>query len=970
MVVIEPNRHRLDIDIQISNQKKDIPIIVQNDSIIFDLGIYIKGEEYSLLDVDEITLAHTRPDGIVIVQEGTTNGHVATFEFGSTEVEVVGIVRAHAQFYKTTVEEGEEIKRVSTLGFTYRVEKDPTGDEFIPSEREQTLIERVLEEGPLIIDRAEEAAEYAEEQAKRAEAATDVIEEFADEVEYILGEIVAPNRETTVLTAGIHILRGDEVDPEDIDQHAPASIEIQGKTLVNLLGRDGKFDDIDRWIQMGADIGLAQDPVLYGENSFYVRGTSETVTGIDLITVQQSKLYIALYEHFPERLDGTTYQVTLRDYGNNDNFEPFPMRNTELNQWNKEYIKFNTNTRPTDGIRFCFGSYSGANANFDSYFDGLRIYEVTQQEYDNIGTIWDDDEVAARFPYVDDLQHITNPYVRAESENLLVGNDFEALDAANLIYHGPYHVEMNYSEPINGTFANGTKVIPNTDYLFNVDITFHVGTSFTMYIVGNNTGDTQITPNPGVPFLWNSTIDTEMNMRFVRGTNIAHIEVKNWMLSVGEEQKSFTPRNPSYLLTDVSLGEIDSKKDVLYQDGGTWTVYEQIKKDNILDGSRDWDLRDYGNPQPDGYHVFRTPNFAGSIGTPGTDNNTFRTISPQGEYYPNGYSYSGPRYSQINSNGSTYINVPAGSSGSGFDSGISFIAPEQIKSFTNGWRYRYNQTWLSVTGNGQEATDEEALTTKPTDYVDWKISYITDNPIPIDVNHLVEGSIQVVGETQIEIGAGGIRRELSNPVNTGTQSRINNLASPDSYLNYRADELFNIYKNSTIDNDWTITTDEFSYGRQRAAISNEIFDPEPDYYTYYTILDKHEFTANPTHVSFVYAKNLRAAVEDLSTEVNNNTKNIAFNRIAIDDLKDQLNYLIDPFSIAKEFDFNTTGSSYPMGDSTIYIDHLVGYLSAGPVIIKTTKISEKVVYQSIIHIGTANITNRTWNGNNWLLSSK
>lgn len=132
------------------------PTVVQNDSVRFIIVVQDGGKPLSagqLSEIKTVTLANVRPDRQTIVTEGTLLGDDQfIFDIGSTETDKTGKVRAMVQMYDAN-------GRVSSLTFSYTVVADPTGQGYEPSEREQTLIEVVLGEGPLVLKQAMEAAE-------------------------------------------------------------------------------------------------------------------------------------------------------------------------------------------------------------------------------------------------------------------------------------------------------------------------------------------------------------------------------------------------------------------------------------------------------------------------------------------------------------------------------------------------------------------------------------------------------------------------------------------------------------------------------------------------------------------------------------------------------------------------------------------------------------------------------------------
>lgn len=138
------------------------PTVTASDDITFVVNIKDDGLAFDLTDVVTFSLVNTRQDKTTIVTTGTKTGlNQVTFILGTNETAVAGKVKAVVQLYDAD-------ERVSTLSFSYKVNVDPTGEGFIPSASEQTLIQIVLGDGPLIIEEAQTAAEYANTQGDYA----------------------------------------------------------------------------------------------------------------------------------------------------------------------------------------------------------------------------------------------------------------------------------------------------------------------------------------------------------------------------------------------------------------------------------------------------------------------------------------------------------------------------------------------------------------------------------------------------------------------------------------------------------------------------------------------------------------------------------------------------------------------------------------------------------------------------------
>ena len=167
------NVFTIDADIKLKMLINE-PTVVQNDDIRFIINVFDGGQPLSLDSATAVSLASVRLDRQTVVTPGTKIGtNTVQFDLGTEETKFPGRVEATAQFYDS---EG----RVSTISFSYRVVKDPTGYGYIPSEREQTLIETVLGDGPLVIQQAQDAANFANEQGQFAQTQADYAKSQGD----------------------------------------------------------------------------------------------------------------------------------------------------------------------------------------------------------------------------------------------------------------------------------------------------------------------------------------------------------------------------------------------------------------------------------------------------------------------------------------------------------------------------------------------------------------------------------------------------------------------------------------------------------------------------------------------------------------------------------------------------------------------------------------------------------------------
>lgn len=170
---MENNEFILDIDLKIPNYINE-PRVRQNDDVYFIINITDDGIPFDLAGVTTITLAAERSDRNSVISGVTsTEGNQAVFKLPRASVGIVGRATALVQMYDNN-------NRISTFSFTFMVERDPSN--YNPTGDERTLIEIVLGEGPRILDEAEQATIFANEQGNYAKTEADKFSALNDAV--------------------------------------------------------------------------------------------------------------------------------------------------------------------------------------------------------------------------------------------------------------------------------------------------------------------------------------------------------------------------------------------------------------------------------------------------------------------------------------------------------------------------------------------------------------------------------------------------------------------------------------------------------------------------------------------------------------------------------------------------------------------------------------------------------------------
>ncbi|KZM54898.1 hypothetical protein A3Q35_13140 [Aeribacillus pallidus] len=376
----------------------------------------------------------------------------------------------------------------------------------------------------------------------------------------------------------------------------------------------------------------------------------------------------------------------------------------------------------------------------------FTLYEVDATEYANILTVWDENEVMRRYPMVEGVQHVQNPYVIVEGENLLPPFTEGWTLNQSAIIRGAYELEVNAADttPFNSYQA---PALPNTIY------TASIGS-----ISANGRFAIREVKKDGSKVFKTNITSTNLSYTFTTASDTIKIEVdctvqtpgiisyKNPMLTVGNQAKPFVPRNPSMLFAEVKLGAIGDKKDILWKDGQDWKVTKWVEKID-LDGKLAWSF----SLDATGYKQVRYA-MSGFVDhsqviTKYDGKILSKYTSPS--VVDMGYLYNG------------YLTMTISDTDSGWGENYTPTADE-IKAYFNGWQAK------TVDGNGKPTAWRSLVdgTDAPTQtlayvkdniapgFTPYKLSYVRSTPVTEIVTDRVEGDLVINGQTQVEVGSG------------------------------------------------------------------------------------------------------------------------------------------------------------------------------------------------------------------------
>ncbi|MFB6364410.1 hypothetical protein ACFCP7_10145 [Paenibacillus elgii] len=185
------------------------------------------------------------------------------------------------------------------------------------------------------------------------------------------------------------------------------NVSMKGRTLVNLLGRDGNCEDASRWAPYtGAALALDFVKKASGSNSIQFKiAVGQTSAGVTkLFTVSAGKYYIAIAD--VANTDIESGVVLKLGSGQTVGYTGTAFAT--------KWVKLAPSENGQQSL-YVFGSGS---PNQTANVDNVRIYEASAEDYAAIDQMTPEG-IAAKWPYVDDMKSVYSPYIIKYGENLL-----------------------------------------------------------------------------------------------------------------------------------------------------------------------------------------------------------------------------------------------------------------------------------------------------------------------------------------------------------------------------------------------------------------------------------------------------------------------------------------------------------------------------------------------------------------------
>lgn len=667
-------------------------------------------------------------------------------------------------------------------------------------------------------------------------------------------------------------------------------VKIKGKTLVNLLGKDGGCESLTG-VTMGGTVALSNTQKRSGNTSYKVDPTSSNnYLYKDYSNVlDTTKQYILAGWIFIESYTTGGVNIRLWDVGGfvNQRYSTGVNLGT-IGSWQFVYVKIPTaNTFVGAGFRIQIGC--STTSTLVAYFDEIRLYELSSTDYTAIGTTYTattTPSIDDFIPYVDSMKPLTTPYIEKKGKNLLPPFTQWTLHA-NVVATEPYKLTLNATASLQSSSIN-VDVISGQLYTLSVPSLTTNG-QISVQFVDNNGGITESTPLYGSTLSATYTIPSNckslklLALSWASGT----FTFTNPQLELGSTASAFTEFNAdhAYAISDSTgrplalCSNIDGTvaDEINLSTGIKFKRFEYLD----LDGSLAW------TSQADnaGFKTFRWEN--SNLFANDADGNI---VKFNGDVLRK-TTESASAFSASNSFRlfSTGLYISTSDTDSGFTEAMTPSADE-IKAYFHGFKLCSSDgsAYVSGTKYWKKITDGTGITsTLPTasytGYAPYKLQYQLATAAEEPVT--VEGLINLhSGLNQVESGEGVIVREKATPYNYSEYSvyTINNISDVSNKLKYATNKIIAVYKNGVKDNKWVIFSNNVGgYGGGYAEITNADYDATADYTVSYILHDKYAITSNVVDITASVPSTQKAVTEqllqsqaDTQTSVSVNTKSI------------------------------------------------------------------------------------------------
>ncbi|MET3943186.1 hypothetical protein ABIC22_005998 [Paenibacillus sp. PvP094] len=665
-------------------------------------------------------------------------------------------------------------------------------------------------------------------------------------------------RSEVTLQPGLQVIQGKRNAPFNLNS-------IKGKTLVNLLGRVGGCEFITGWTKStSATIELSTTNVNSGSNSFKVTqgGTAGPIyvrtPASEMANVDPSKYYIAIAwiknettQSFSTRLVTVDGSVAISGAKSGTilagasglvwrAYTP-----TEMGNNMKAYMDVYTAGSVATGAAF--------------YIDSYRIYQISADEYSALETDMTAEQIAAKYPYVDSVQPVRNPYAIRYGENLLPPFYEWSVGTQKFVLNGPYDATRTATASGGGTSIN-LPVVTGQDYTLSYESSDVSGGYINFrFLNAEGIGIGSWSPANALVQTMAAPENATHIQVLATGTVTGAFTFKNPMLTIGTTAKPFKPREDAMLALQTDL----------YADPLTGTNADEVfEKDGQYFKLKKWYKVDLNGEKI--ISAVKSHKVGYTTVYPKLDGTSYdyasmtatAAVKYDGKILTWGShetAADGWAIDKLNSNFAFSISNADSGWGDAYTP-----TTDEIKAYFMGWKMGvqggnrtapyegtgskvwYKITMVTVNGSATLQLSDRVLDAVPsvfagtdsvgTTYTPYQLVYQLATPTVEPITS--EGQLTLIeGNNQVEVGTGIVLRE---PNTAGLYSNTYYLNDTvyGKPLKYKVSDILAIFRNNQRDYKWTIYSGNNQYGNKKASLASDKYDPSATYAVTYFMLDK------------------------------------------------------------------------------------------------------------------------------------
>ncbi|WP_342419864.1 hypothetical protein [Paenibacillus sp. FSL H8-0168] len=665
------------------------------------------------------------------------------------------------------------------------------------------------------------------------------------------------NTKTVTLNEGVQILNAVKAAPFSLSG-------VTGRMLVNLLGRMGNCESVGLW---SSNTTIATDATnkTSGTSSFKLTLGSVPATASATFLTTPGKKYVAI----ADVKNGNTSKVAISINGiagatGNDV--------AAASAFAPSVVRF----AATDFFHILTITGTGNSGNTFN-MDSVRVYEISEADYAAAATLTPA-QVAAKWPYVDSVMPVRNPYAIRYGENLIPPfYEWTRGDRAKVI--NPYKLETVATVSVDQSNVY-VPVSPGVTYTFTVKVNGRVTVvEVDASGVESNVYNTTDNENREVTVTFTTKTTTKRMRIYATNTGAGTFTLENPMLNIGSTAKPFKPREDSMLAlqTDLYADPVTgANADTVFERDGQY--FKSKKWQGLtLDGNQSWVYKDTkaGNKQ------VTLPLF-----NPKTDSE--RVVKYDGKLIAHAYPWTDADQSFLAADG-LYLSIPVADSGwaDGYQPSqddikayffgykaydANTITPAQAQAATTAtWAGTGTKYWVQRVGAANFT--QSAPQTSYAGYTPYQLVYQLTTPTVESI--VSEGQLTFTeGDNQVEVGTGIVLREATKPTSfpVGDPYVQINRIDYGTAVKYRVSKFLAVYVGNRKDSGWEtlFAQDGQSYGLERLRKSSSQVTTEL-YSVTYLMLE----TSPVVPFTGSYAANEKTLLADLVDSVQQNTARVS-----------------------------------------------------------------------------------------------